>query len=58
MQILKLKSKIQTIRLCPISEFWIKLCMYIAHWESCQLSATYNLWLKAESWSLSFEIWI
>ena len=26
-------------------------------WESCQLSATYDLWLKAESWSLNFEIY-
>ena len=28
----------------------------LAYWESCQSSATYNLWLKAESWSLNFKI--
>ena len=25
-------------------------------WESCRSSATYDLWLKANSWSLNFKI--
>ena len=28
----------------------------IFYWESCRSSATYDLWLKAESWSLNFKI--
>ena len=27
----------------------------IFYWESCRLSATYDLWLKAESWVLNFK---
>ena len=25
-------------------------------WESCRSSATYDLWLKAEAWSLNFKV--
>ena len=28
----------------------------LSYQESCWSSATYDLWLKAESWSFSFEI--
>ena len=38
-------------------QFYLKfLQMKSPHGESCRLSATYDLWLKAESWSLNFKI--
>ena len=30
--------------------------LMFTHWESGRLSTTYDLWLKAESWSLNFTI--
>ena len=30
--------------------------LMFTHWESGRLSTTYDLWLKAESWSLNFKI--
>ena len=50
-------SKIFT--LCFISDMvWSekKSLKIFSQWESCRSSATYDLWLKAESWSLNFKI--
>ena len=36
--------------------FGLQTQINISLWESCWSSATYDLWLKAESWSLNFKI--
>ena len=43
--------KARVIRSTKFRKTKILLC-----WESCQSSATYDLWLKAQSWSLNFKI--
>ena len=34
---------------------YLKRLFFLVYWESCRSSATYDLWLKAESWSLNFK---
>ena len=35
---------------------YLKRLFFLVYWESCRSSATYDLRLKAESWSLNFKI--
>ena len=35
---------------------YLKRLFFLVYWESCWSSTTYDLWLKAESWSLNFKI--
>ena len=46
-------SKVSNIHLLITN---LKSQIFLKHWESCPSSATYDLWLKAESWSLNFKI--
>ena len=47
------------IRILAMSNIiWEKYRKFLQYWESCQSSATYDLWLKAETWSLNLKILI